>query len=136
MYLMKSQLQQTKLNCSTLWTVAYNWVMSDTIDVSSKYICTSFVIVWSILEKSWDTATQFTFSLQFSFGYNSLVMMRAQNYRKKAKFLIHPGAKTKCVLWFGASNAFGELLKMMQGLRVRRTLRARSCTSQLWLSQL
>ena len=40
---------------SQLWTTGYNYC------------------VLSIVEKSWDTAPQFTFSLQFTFGYNSLV---------------------------------------------------------------
>ena len=50
--------------------MGYNQVLSATIDFSSKY--TWFAIVKSIAQKV-DTFPQFTFRLQFMFGYNSLV---------------------------------------------------------------
>ena len=53
-------------NCNQLSTSAgYNWVLSAAIDI--------FAILKSIVEKSWDTSPQFTFSLKFTFGCNLLV---------------------------------------------------------------
>ena len=41
--------------------------------IMPKLKTTRFAIIKSIVEKSWDTAPQFAFSLPFTFGYNKVV---------------------------------------------------------------